>query len=938
MLRPILLLLLCFPAAMAAGQAPHGKLSGTVTDSLANTSLELATISIFSKDSVLLHYQLSDNNGNFSFGKLPLHKELRLDVSYVGYRSYQQNFRLDSLRSSMNIKIALVVNLEDSNAVVIKSVVPIRMNGDTLEINPAAFKMEKTAVAEELLNQVPGIMIWADGTITVNGRPVPKILVDGKPFLNQSDPTIATQNLPKSAIEKIQVYQEVDRTKEQRDNTEQDSIYTMNIKLKENKKTGYFGKAGAGYGITGRYEADGSFQAYNKYNSLGIGGGYNNINKSVGSIQQILSNNTFRKMNPDVFNVSSFGRSGISKSFSLGAVYTHHFADTENGVRQNNISSTYTHSGNNNFTETKAVQERTTGEFSQWIESRNRNNNNTLNHAAGVSYLMSGSSSRNMVLSANTNFSNARSSSNSITSVKDSSGTLQSNNESGSVSKSNSRGAGISFNMGNFNGADPLGRFSINGTASFNESNSERNTRSIFDSYIDPNADTSFNRLYNNSSESVGINISTSYPGLRRLLFRRFNLFNTELTFTQQFNYDESKTNAVVNDYDSAAQKFTVNNGLTNNNQLKTTRYNPGLMLQRTFNKWRARYSRAMSVTLRINQSFRQEKNVSSLSVRNLERSFSFFTPGLNLNYNYGLRDKFMYNFGIGYNRNFSYPSVDQLYTITDSINVYSVRFGNPNLKNTRTDNMSFNLSFNKRKPKSKYEVNASLNANISYRNNPVGDSVINAISGKRLLYYINTRSGMDMGLNYAVNVSRKFRVSALQLQYSGNRGYGRNTHFIDHIKTNNSNRNFTHNINLQYSYKTMLILRLAEVIGTYTSAQSGAGLSSYKVTNNSTQFSATYNHSKNLSFNTSVSTNNNSNVSNNIILWHAFSSYRFLKGKQAELKFSAFDLLKKFQNINTSTNIDGTSTIVTNGLQQYFLCTLSYYPRKFGKKERDDD
>jgi hypothetical protein len=55
---------------------------------------------------------------------------------------------------------------------------------------------------------------------------------------------------------------------------------------------------------------------------------------------------------------------------------------------------------------------------------------------------------------------------------------------------------------------------------------------------------------------------------------------------------------------------------------------------------------------------------------------------------------------------------------------------------------------------------------------------------------------------------------------------------------------------------------------------------------------------------------------------------------QQAEVKLSAMDLLKKYQNISNSVTEYGTSTRITNGLQQYFLVTFSYYPRKFGKTE----
>ena len=55
---------------------------------------------------------------------------------------------------------------------------------------------------------------------------------------------------------------------------------------------------------------------------------------------------------------------------------------------------------------------------------------------------------------------------------------------------------------------------------------------------------------------------------------------------------------------------------------------------------------------------------------------------------------------------------------------------------------------------------------------------------------------------------------------------------------------------------------------------------------------------------------------------------------QQGELKFSAMDLLKQYQNITNSVTAYGTTTRITNGLQQYFLLTFSYYPRKFGKTE----
>ena len=88
--------------------------------------------------------------------------------------------------------------------VVIKSRAPVVIKRDTLEFNVESFKTKKDATIEDLLKQLPGVEVGLDGTITVNGKPVSEIMVNGKPFFG-NDPTIATRNLTKEMIEKIQI-------------------------------------------------------------------------------------------------------------------------------------------------------------------------------------------------------------------------------------------------------------------------------------------------------------------------------------------------------------------------------------------------------------------------------------------------------------------------------------------------------------------------------------------------------------------------------------------------------------------------------------------------------------------------------------------------------------------------------------------------------------
>ena len=103
-------------------------------------------------------------------------KKLFVSITYTGYIAHHTIIEPDAAKTD-TLDVLLAVNNKDSNSVVVTATVPIRMNGDTLEINPAAFKMKDDAVVEELLNQVSGITIWSDGSITVNGKKIQNLLV-----------------------------------------------------------------------------------------------------------------------------------------------------------------------------------------------------------------------------------------------------------------------------------------------------------------------------------------------------------------------------------------------------------------------------------------------------------------------------------------------------------------------------------------------------------------------------------------------------------------------------------------------------------------------------------------------------------------------------------------------------------------------------------------
>ena len=128
-------------------------------------------------------------------------------------------------------------------------------------------------------------------------------------------------------------------------------------------------------------------------------------------------------------------------------------------------------------------------------------------------------------------------------------------------------------------------------------------------------------------------------------------------------------------------------------------------------------------------------------------------------------------------------------------------------------------------------------------------------------------------------------------------------------------------------------MLNVGQGFQTYQSKQTASGLMPFKNKNTSTKLSAVLNYPTNFTFSSTLDRLVNSNLNEPTLLWNAFATYRFMK-QQGELKLSAMDMLKQYKNIYNNAGPYGTTTRISNGLQQYFLLTFSYYPRKFGKAE----
>ncbi len=236
---------------------------GVVADTTSSAKLHNASVLVLrAKDSIMVKYTRVNQEGNFAINNLPGGKYLLL-VTYPEYADYSEPFSLDAATPAKDFgRISMILKAKLLQDIVIKGkATAIKIKGDTTVFNASAFVVQPNAKVEDLIKQFPGVTVDKDGKVTANGQTVSKFLVGGEEFFGD-DPTLVTKNIRADMVKEIQLY---DKKSDQATFTGIDDgqkTRTMNVVLKEDKKSGYFGKVDAGAATQNFYSGQAMFNKF----------------------------------------------------------------------------------------------------------------------------------------------------------------------------------------------------------------------------------------------------------------------------------------------------------------------------------------------------------------------------------------------------------------------------------------------------------------------------------------------------------------------------------------------------------------------------------------------------------------------------------------------------------------------------------------------------
>ena len=260
-----------FSFMLCSGQV--NSIIGKVQDTTEKKVLTNASISLLRvKDTTLIRFTRTSSDGSFKLQSLPTGPLLVL-VTYPGYADYYKKIDPQPTAELHLNTIPMILRSQLLEEVVVRQKLgAIRIKKDTTEFVADSFKLEAFATVEDLLKRLPGVKVNKDGSIEAQGEDVKKVLVDGEEFFGD-DPTMATRNLRADAVDRVQVF---DKKSDQASFTGIDDgqqSKTINIKLKEDKKKGYFGKLAAGPGLQNKFSNEAminSFKGKRKMAAYGV--------------------------------------------------------------------------------------------------------------------------------------------------------------------------------------------------------------------------------------------------------------------------------------------------------------------------------------------------------------------------------------------------------------------------------------------------------------------------------------------------------------------------------------------------------------------------------------------------------------------------------------------------------------------------------------------
>ena len=760
-------------------KASAQNINGIITDTTIKRNIINAVVAILKPvDSTLFRFVRTDKEGRFGLKNIPPGKYI-LMMTHPLYADLLDDINVKA--EGLDLKtVSFIPKSKLLQELIVKSGGPMRIKGDTTIFTADSFKVSANANVEELLKKLPGIQVDKDGKIKAMGETVQKVLVDGEEFFGD-DPGMAVKNLRADAVKEVQVY---DKKSDQAEFTGIDdgkTKKTINLKLKDDRKHGYFGKIDAAGGIKkdigDRYNNNillNSFKGKRK-----IAGYF--LNGNTG--QDGLSWQDNDKFGVDNDNYSATANEDGDIFFNWqGGSDDEPYVDTQNGLfKNNNLGLQYSNKWNDKQSLSLSPKynfqdyNNTKRTFTQTQIADSFFNDNAIEnmHVNKVTYKLNAVYDIKLDSSNSLKFTAKASS---ATTASESYRTSENTGKSGNLNNTSARQLTTNSEKQLLNGNilfkhkfKKLRRtFSLN--TDWNYSNLDGHNFLKSDNEVYQGGMVSYSQKFDQQKDYE--------KGTKSFLTKMIYTEPLNKNYSLELNYEVSVNNGNNNQktysFSPVSGKYDARvDSLTNLFDQKITINKPGIKISYNYKKLKYSFGTGVGLT-----SFNLRDNTLD---KNYLRKYTNFFPAATLNYSYKSNRTLRFD----YDGNTTQPRIDQLQLLRNNNDYFNQILGNPLLKPSFRNNLNlFHQSYDFIKDRYLYQ-----SLRFSQTSNAITSSrIIDPSTGKTISQPVNTDGNYN--LNFYGGMGFKIKKVDIRVQINPNASYSHSTEIINGLNNTSKNLN----------------------------------------------------------------------------------------------------------------------------------------------------
>lgn len=884
----------------AKAQNNKVEIKGTIVEKTSNDPIEAATIRLLSeRDSTLKSGVASGSNGSFSLKNITPGNYL-LHVSFIGYEHIYQPLKITGRSETVNVgKIEMEENsILLGEAVVTAKAVEITVKEDTVEYNADSYKVAEGSMLEDLIKKMPGAEVSSDGTITINGKQIKKVLVDGKEFFSD-DPKVAAKNLPAKMVDKIQTYDKRSDMSLMTGFDDGDEEAVINLTVKPGMKQGWFGNAFAGYGSEDRYEGNFMVNRFINNDQFSMLGGINNTNNMGFSD---LASTMFSGMGGGGrrgFGGGGAGN-GITQSGNIGANFSKEF----NPKLTIGGNARYSHSDNDAEGKSETENIKPSGNTYDFDESKSKTKNDNI----GFNMRMTWKPDTLTQLIFTPDFSYSKTNKDEISN----SYTLDNNLDSLNTVTSNSYSDGHGYNVsGRLEASRKLndrGRVlsvSLSGGASNTQNDSYNYSLTRYFQSAEQTSDLIDQQIdYDNTNYNYRAFVSWVEP------IGRNNFI--QLSYSYSASNREALKNAYTHDGNGDYNILDSTYSNSSRNEAREQRINLAFKAQRS------KYN--YTIGFNVDPSYaKTETFIGDVTTYSSSRNVTNFSPTLQFNY----RPSRQKNLRIDYEGRTSQPTMQQLSPVEDVSDPLNTTKGNPDLKPIYTNNLR--IRFHNFMPEK--QAAFMIFANGGYTVNDVVSYTTNEVStGKRTTTYRNVDGNYNA--NARIMYNTPLRNKKLSINNMAFISYANTNSYVDEEKNTNKSLQLQDRLGLNYrsDFADFGVNGNISYRRTKNSLEGQTDLNTYNYGGGfNTTLYLPYEFKVESDINYSTNSGYSDGYEQEEWLWNASLSKSFMKGNAATLRLKIYDILQQRSNISYTATSSKTTYSEYNTLDSYFMLHFIY-------------